>query len=91
METGHLVIDILCDKHPDLQQPNLDNTSCTSFEKYEEFPDIIGLDITADDVFEMMPKLKGAVGPTSVDVVASSSWLLCFGLASTELRGEIAQ
>ena len=39
---------------------------------------------------EMAPKLKGAAGPTSVDAVALSSWLLSFGLASIELREEMA-
>ena len=34
--------------------------------------------------------MKGATGPTSVDAVALSSWLLCFGLGRTELREEMA-
>ena len=38
----------------------------------------------------MAPKLKVAAGPTSVDAVALSSWLLSFGLASIELREEMA-
>ena len=65
-------------------------TSCKSFEKYEECPDIIGLDITGDNVVEMAPKLKEAAGPTSVNAVAFSSWLLSLGLSSTELREEMA-
>ena len=72
-KTGHLVIETLYYKHPDLQQPNLNDSSCKSFEKYEECPDIIGLDITGDDITEMAPKLKGAAGPTSVNAVALSS------------------
>ena len=38
----------------------------------------------------MAPKLKRAAGSTSVGAVAISSWLLCFGMASTELRDEMA-
>ena len=89
-KTGRLVIETLPDKHPDLRQTNFHDSSCKSFEKYEECPDIIGLDITGDDVAEMALKLKGATGPTSVDAVTLSSWILCFGLASKELREEMA-
>ena len=89
-KTGCLVIQTLCDKHPDLTQPNLHDSSCKSFEKYDKCPNVLGLDITADDVTEMASKLKGAAGPTFVDAVALSSWLLCFSLASQELKEEMA-
>ena len=46
--------------------------------------------ILAYDISEMAPKLKGAADPTSVDAVALSSWLLCFGLESTESRREMS-
>ena len=39
---------------------------------------------------EKAPKLKGAAGPTSVDALVLTSWLLCFGFASIELREEMA-
>ena len=32
--TGKLVIEILCDKHKNFYQSNLDNTSCKSLEQY---------------------------------------------------------
>ena len=39
----------------------------------------------------MAPKLKEAAGLTTVDAVALSSWLLCFGSTLTKLREEMAQ
>ena len=60
-----------------MHQTNINDSSCKSFEKYEECPNVLGLDITGDDVSEMAPKLKGAAGPASV-------------YAITELREEMA-
>ena len=80
-KAGCPVIDTLCNKHPDLQQPNLNDSSSKSFKKYEECPDILSLDVTGDGVAEMAPKLKGAAGPTSVDAVAFFlASLLRFGI-----------
>ena len=53
--TGCLVVETLCDKHPDLWQPNLDDSSCKLFEQNEECLDVIGLNITKHDVSEMAP------------------------------------
>ena len=69
---------------------NVDSASCASFEKNGKCPDIIGLDMTADDVSEMAPKLNGASSLTSVDVVAFSSMFLCFALALVDSKEEMA-
>ena len=50
METRQPVVDILWEKHPDESVPPMENSTCASFEEYEEVPETVPLDLSEDDV-----------------------------------------
>ena len=76
------VIQVLREKHPNIHIPNINDPECASFEDYDEVPDPLPTQITADMVEQTASKLRGAGGPSSVDATSLSYWLLRFGNAS---------
>ena len=89
MNTGKSLIEIKCNKHPDLKIPNLENNFAHHLKNMMN--DTITFYITADAVSEMTSKLKEATCPSFVIAVALSFGLLHFGQVSTKLREEIMQ
>ncbi|KAL7526623.1 hypothetical protein ACHAXR_001569, partial [Thalassiosira sp. AJA248-18] len=89
-KSGRKVIDVLRDKHPPLLIPDLEKEDWASFEKYDECPNAIPVDCSAEIVEEVAGKLSGGAGPGSIDALMLKKWLLRYGKASQELREELA-
>ena len=69
-----------------MRVPPVENLMCAAFEKYEEVPEMVLLELSEDDVTWVASKLPGAAGALGAEVVELSNWLLCFGCASEEFR-----
>jgi hypothetical protein len=89
-KTGCPVLEVLCKKHPDLREPPLVGQTNGAFEPYESAPQSVPVDITAELIEEVAPKLSGAAGPGGTDSVTLRNWLLRYGAASKQLRLELA-
>ena len=91
-KTGRPVIDVLRDKHPPLRDPDLSGPNPGAFEGYGQLrtPEVVPVTITERDIARVAPKLSGAGGPSGVDAVALSNWLIRFGEESAALRTELA-
>jgi hypothetical protein len=79
-KTGDRVIDALKAKHPDARVPD-----ASELEDYEEVPDLVDLDITAEVVEKVARRLSGSAGPGGTDAQAIQHWLLRHGAASCSL------
>ena len=71
-------MDVLRDKHPVMRTQDLAEPECSSFEEYEEDPDVFPLDILEEDVMWFSGKLSGAAGPSGTDLMEFQIWLLRF-------------
>ena len=71
-------MDLPRDKHPKMCNQDLEDPECSSFEEYEEDPDVFPLDILEEDVMWVAGKLSGAAGPSGTDLMEFQIWLLRF-------------
>ena len=77
--TGKLVIEVLRDKHPDLQEVDLSHHKCSLFEHYQNRPTVLPLDVTAHDIEQTVRKMGGSGGPSGADSAMLKDWCTRFG------------
>ena len=82
------VIEVLKGKHPEMKIP--DPGEGEAFETYDRMECLVQLDCTEEIVQDIVEKLQGGAGPSSVDALALKKWLLNHGAASQILREELA-
>jgi hypothetical protein len=85
IKTGKPVIDVLQSKHPEARVPDAED-----LQHYNETPEFVDVDITADTVESVARKLSGSAGPGGIDSVGLSHLLLQFGKTSYKLREAVA-
>ena len=56
---GMIVLDVLRLNHPDLQEGDLNNPTCSAFKAYDSRPKSLPLDITSSDVEITVRKMGG--------------------------------
>ena len=81
---------MLSDKHPAMQIPDLEHTKWASFKAYETCTNPIPLNCTELAVSEMIGRLRGGAGPSSVNANSLGNWLQRYSRASQLLRKELA-
>eukprot|EP00957_Ditylum_brightwellii_P045845 3478240-Ditylum_brightwellii.AAC.1 len=89
-KSGQPVVEVLKGKHPDTRVLDVLDPNCTAFEEYDRVPEVVPLDFTQGSVAHVASHMCGSGGPLGQDAVTLSNWLLRFGVASEELREEIA-
>ena len=62
--------------HPDMCVPPVENPACTAFDKYEEVPETVPLELTEDGVTWVASKLSGAAGTLGTEAIELRNWLL---------------
>ncbi len=88
-KTGHLVLDVLRDKHPDAVVPTLDD-----FDLHPDThdpQDMPPLCCFEEQVAKSVVKLSRGAGPCGVDGIMLRSWMLRHGAHSEHLRVNLAQ
>ena len=66
-KTGRPVLEVLKEKHPNLQEVELSHPECSAFEDCLEGPTVLPLDITAHEIKETGRKMGGSRGPSLTD------------------------
>ena len=89
-KTGERVAEVLAGKHPDLRMPDPAGSAAAIFAEQGPPPETIPIDITAETVEKIAPRLSGSAGPGGTDAKALRWWLLGFGAESEALREEMA-
>lgn len=90
-KTGRPVVDVLREKHPALRDVDLNRRNDGgAFEPYEELPETLPVEVTAETIEKVAHRLKGSAGPSGFDAVDLKHCLLRFGEESTALREEMA-
>ena len=84
-KSGDLVFDTLKAKHPDARDVPVENLPT-----FESCPDLIEVEVTDENVEQAAKKISGSAGPSGIDSISMSHWLLKFGAASGRLRKSIA-
>ena len=85
-KSGDLVSEVLASKHPIGRDVEI-----SSLPIFESYPELINIEVTEDSVEKVARGLSGSAGPSGIDSVAMSHWLLKFGGASSKLRRSIAK
>ena len=75
-KTGNRVVDVLQRKHPNMMIPDLEEEGWAPFKEYPECPASMTVNCTVENVEEIAGKLRGGSGPSSVDALMLSKWLL---------------
>ena len=75
-KTGRPVADVLREMHPDMCVPPLENPVCAAFEKYEEVPETVPLELTEDGATWVASKLSGAADTLGTEAIELRNWLL---------------
>ena len=89
-KTGKLVIEVLKEKHWNLQEVDLSHPECSAFEYYHERPEVLPLNVTAHEIEEMVRKMGGSGGPIKTDSMMLKDWCTRFSAESESLRKELA-
>ena len=71
--------------------PDLTDLEFSSFNEYNQDPEVIPLEISEEDVQWVAYKLSGAAGPSLIDTLAFKICLLCFVLVLASVREEMAE
>ena len=61
---GQSVIEVLKEKLPTKRIPDLIEPECSSFEEYDQYPDVVPLEISEEEVEWVATCLRGAAGPS---------------------------
>ena len=85
-KSGDLVSGVLASEHPIGRDVEI-----SSLPIFEFCPELINIEVTEDSVEKVARRLSGSAGPSGIDSVAMSHWLLKFGGASSKLRRSIAK
>ena len=85
-KTGDLVSEILESKHPVVRDVKI-----SSLPIFESCPELINIEVTEDNVEKVANRLSGSAGPSGIDSMSISHWLLKFGGTSTNLRSSVAK
>ena len=62
-KTGKLVLEVLKEEQPNLQEVDLSHPKCSEFKDYPERPKLLPLDITAHEIEETVRKMGGPEDP----------------------------
>ncbi|KAL3795565.1 hypothetical protein ACHAWO_009861 [Cyclotella atomus] len=89
-KTGNTVIDVLRSKHPLIRVPNLEDAEVKCFEGYPYTPCSVPHAFDEESIAKVAGKLHGSAGPAGIDADLMKSLTLRHGLASAELRSEMA-
>jgi len=89
-KTNQPVFEVLEEKHPEMEMPDLANETTACFEEYDKVPAHLPLQVVAEDVEKLSNKLSGSAGPSSQDAAHLTDMLTRHGKASYELREEIS-
>ena len=89
-KTVRPVVEVLQQKHLDMQVTPMENLMCVTFEKYEDVPEMVPLEFTEYDAMWVESKLSGAVGALGAEAIELRNCLILFGCMSEELRVIIA-
>ena len=88
-KTGHRVLDVLCEKHPDARIPEEN-----AFDHYANSADVLDeampIDCYEEQISLQAAHLRGGAGPYGVDVSTLKEWLLRHEVSSEHLREEMA-
>ncbi|KAL7475279.1 hypothetical protein ACHAW6_001200, partial [Cyclotella cf. meneghiniana] len=90
-KTGHQVRDILVEKHPALQIPDLSDPNNLAFSNKGKAPGIIPIDCPLSDAERVACQLKGSTGCSGVDAEHLKNQLLKHGKASAEQQEEMVE
>ena len=83
-KTGRPVVEVLRENHQDMRVLPVKNTTCATFEEYEEVSET--LDFTEDDVTWVVSKLSRAADELLAEAIELCNWILRFGCLSKDLR-----
>lgn len=89
-KTGEKVIEVLRSKHPQIRIPNLEDAEVKCFEGYPHTPCSVPHAFDEESIAKIAGKLHGSAGPAGIDADLMKSLTLRHGLASAELRAEMA-
>ena len=81
-KTGKLLIEVLKEKHPDLQEVDLRHPECSVFEYYHTRPKVLPLDVTSHEIKETVRKMGGSEGPSGADSAMLKDWCTRFSAES---------
>lgn len=84
--SGHSVMDILREKHP---EPRVTDESV--FMKCDVLPPLLDLDITVDYVESVAHQIQGSAGPGGSTALQWHGYLLRYGLSSAHLWDAVAK
>ena len=85
-KTGDLIKVTLAAKHPEARDVDV-----ADLPDFDSCPTLIDNVVIVESVERVAKKLSGSAGPSGVDSIAMSHWLLQFGGASASLRKSIAK
>ena len=78
--------EVLASKHPIGKDVEISNLPI-----FESYPELVNIEVTEDSVDKVVRRLSGSVGPSEIDSVSMSHWLLEFGGTRINLRRSIAK
>eukprot|EP00957_Ditylum_brightwellii_P018604 1397729-Ditylum_brightwellii.AAC.1 len=84
-KTGEPVIDVLQSKHPETSEPLL-----LVLKKFPKLPAFQDVNVTAEVIETVAPRMSGAAGPDGVDTTTIQDWILQYGQNSKMLRESLA-
>ncbi len=82
------MLSVLKEKHPELWPFSI---ARLDYESYNNAPETIPLDITAEHIKKVAARLLGAAGVGGIDGAELRHWLLCFGATSRKLQEAMAK
>ena len=80
-KTGDLVKETLKSKHLEGLDVSVENLP-----EFESCPEMIDIVVTEDNVEKVAKNLSSSAGPSGIDSLSMSYWLLKFGASSAILR-----
>eukprot|EP00957_Ditylum_brightwellii_P083891 6375794-Ditylum_brightwellii.AAC.1 len=85
LHNGKPVSNVLLSKHPAPFQPPE-----AAFEDYNHLLALVNMDITEDNIKNVMAKMQGVTGPGGVNSIMWQDWLLHYGNTRSRLCKSVA-